>query len=85
MLFRTESLGCTCWALATPGVEVEAGRRGDVVDIVLDVEETVVLGLNVTVLCDLGEFGGLRMVFVGGGNSGDLSVDAEAIALGGRP
>lgn len=51
-------------------------------DIVLDVEETVVLGLKVTVLCDLGEFGGLRIVFVGGGTSGDLSVDAEAIANG---
>jgi len=51
-----------------------------VVDFGLDVEEVVVWGLKVTVLCGLGEFGGLEVVCVGKGRSGDLSVDAEAIA-----
>ena len=38
---------------------------------------TVVCGLKVTVLCG---FGGLEVEDVGGGRSGDLSVEAEAIA-----
>lgn len=38
---------------------------------------TVVCGLKVTVLCG---FGGLEVEDVGGGRSGDLSVESEAIA-----
>lgn len=62
------------------GDNVEAGRRGDVVDSGLDVEETVAWGLKVTVLCGFGGFGGFEIMGVGGVRSGDLSVEAEAIA-----
>ena len=38
-------------------------------------------GLNVTVLWGLGEFRELEVVGVGGGKSGVLSADVEAIAI----
>lgn len=81
MLFVIEGLGCTCWALKELGEDVAAERRGAEAAFVFDTEETVVCGLKVTVLGDFGEFGGLNVVEDCGGRSGDLSVDAEAIAL----
>jgi hypothetical protein len=79
LLFVIEGLGCTCWALKELGEDVAAERRGAEAGFVFDAE-TVVCGLKVTVLGDFGEFGGLNVVDDGGGRSGDLSVDAEAIA-----
>lgn len=64
------------------GEDVGAGRRGDVVDKGLDVEETVAWGLKVTVLCAFGGFDEFEIMGVGGGSSGDLSVEAEAIVQG---
>jgi len=81
LLFVIEGLGCTCWALKELGEDVAAERRGAEAAFVFDTEETVVCGLKVTVLGDFGEFGGLNVVEDCGGRSGDLSVDAEAIAL----
>lgn len=81
LLFVIEGLGCTCWALKGLGEDVGAERRGAVPGTIFDAEDTVVCGLKVTILGDLGEFGGLNVVEDGGGRSGDLSVDAEAIAL----
>ena len=80
MLFRAESFGGPadeCPKAGKLGEDWGAGRRGEVVSAELLGLLTVVCGLKVTVLCGLGA---VELEGVGGGKSGDVSVEAEAIA-----
>ena len=60
------------------GEDWGAGRRAEVVSAELLGLLTMVCGLKVTVLCGLGA---VELEGVGGGRSGDVSVEAEAIAV----
>ena len=81
MLFRAESFGGPadeCPKAGKLGEDWGAGRRGEVVSAELLGLLTVVCGLKVTVLCGLGA---VELEGVGGGRSGDVSVEAGAIAV----
>ena len=83
MLFRAESFGGPadgCPKAGKLGEDWGAGRRGEVVSAELFGLLTVVCGLKVTVLWGLGV---VELEGVGDGNSGDVSVEAEAIAAAG--
>lgn len=80
MLFIAESFGGPvddCPKAGKLGEDWGAGRRGEVVSAELSGLLMMACGLKVTVLCGLGA---VEREGVGGGRSGDVSVEAEAIA-----